>query len=155
MTVERSRGRLELRELWLVEAGELGSYLAEEWGWQGIAQIGWLRRWRKRRPSELWTVEQVTIVTSRPPASASPRLGLQLIRGHWTIENLLHWPGDMSFHEDRLYGRASAGVLSWLRNMALNLMRRVWPQIFIPDVWSRLSGDPQVALRWLHLPLMN
>ena len=80
---------------------------------------------------------------------------LDLVRRHWTIENCVHWPRDMSFHEDRLHGRAIGGMLAWLRNIALNLIRRVWPATFIPDAWSRLSIDPQVAVRWLHLPLMN
>jgi hypothetical protein len=31
-TVEKSRGRLKIRELWVVAADELGPYLADEWG---------------------------------------------------------------------------------------------------------------------------
>jgi hypothetical protein len=154
-TVEKSRGRLEIRELWVVAAAELGEYLAEEWGWQGVRQVGWLRRWRKRRPGELCSVEQVTIVTSRTPERSAPAHLLGLVRGHWTIENRVHWPRDMSFHEDRLHGRAIGGVLAWLRNIAINLIRRVWPASFIPDAWSRLSVDPRVVMRWLHFPLMN
>src|SRR6266540_6974446 len=68
-TIEKSRGRLEIRELWVVEAGELGAYLAADWGWQGVAQIGWLRRWRKKRPHECWRVEEVTVVISREAAT--------------------------------------------------------------------------------------
>src|SRR5512138_3168366 len=43
-TVEKSRGRLEIREVWVVAADELEAYLAEEWGWQGVRQLGWIRR---------------------------------------------------------------------------------------------------------------
>lgn len=154
-TVEKSRSRLEIREVWVVAAGELGPYLAEEWGWEGVEQIAWVRRWRRRRPSELWTVEEVTVVSSRPSDRSSPAQLLALLRGHWTIENRVHWVRDMSFHEDRLHGRRIAGVLSWLRSMALNLIRRVWPASFIPDAWCRLSVDPRSALRWLLFPLMN
>ena len=75
----------------MVEAGELSAYLAEEWGWMGVAQIGWLRRWRKRRPSELWSVEQVTIVTSRSVATTPARRVLALVRQHWSIEKGVHW----------------------------------------------------------------
>lgn len=154
-TVEKSRGRLEIRELWVVGADDLGPYLAGEWGWQAVEQIAWVRRWRRRRPSELWTVEQVTVVTSRTSARSDPAHLLALVRGHWTIENGVHWVRDMSFHEDRLHGRAIGGMLSWLRNIAINLIRRVWAATFIPDAWSRLSVDPRIALRWLHIPLMN
>lgn len=139
----------------MVSAEELGSYLAAEWGWQAVEQIGWLRRWRQRRPNELWTVEQVTVVTSRTASTTTPQELLALVRDHWTIENCVHWVRDMSFHEDRLHGRAIGGIMSWLRNQALNLIRRTWPAIFIPDAQSRLSTNLRIALRWLLFPLMN
>jgi hypothetical protein len=154
-TVEKSRGRLEIREVWVVAADDLGPYLAAEWGWEAVEQIAWVRRWRRRRPTELWSVEQVTVVTSRTAAKSDPAHLLGLVRGHWTIENRVHWVRDMSFHEDRLHGRAISGMLSWLRNIAINLIRRVWAASLIPDAWSRLSVDPRIALRWLHIPLMN
>jgi len=43
----------------------------------------------------------------------------------------------------------------WLRNMAINLIRRAWPADFLPDAWSRLSVDPRIALCWLHFSLKN
>jgi hypothetical protein len=139
----------------VVQAGQLSEYLAEESGWQRVEQIGLKRRWRKRRPSELWTLEQVTIVTSRAVTTTPARRLLARVRQHWSIENRVHWPRDMSFHEDRLHGRQIGGMLSWLRNIAINLVRRVWPGRFLPDAWSRLSVDLRPALRWLHMPLMN
>jgi Transposase DDE domain len=155
MTIEKSRGRLEIRELWVVAAGELGPYLAEDWGWQRVEQIGWLRRWRKKRPQEQWHVEQVTVVTSRQAPSTPPRQFLALVRSHWSIENQVHWPRDMSFHEDRLHGRQIGAALAWLRNLAINLMRRHRPGVFLPDVWSELTAHLPIALRWMLAPLMN
>ena len=46
-TVEKSRGRLEMRELWLVPAQDLGSCLADVWKWHDVQQIGWVRRCRQ------------------------------------------------------------------------------------------------------------
>lgn len=154
-TLEKSRGRLELRELWVVPAEDLEPYLAAEWGWESVRQIGWVRRWRKRRASEQWSVEEITIISSHVPEHIRPHELLALIRGHWTIENRVHWPRDLSFHEDRWHGRAIGQMLAEMRNLVLNLIRRVWPQVFIPDAWRRLSRDPGMALRWLHFPLMN
>jgi hypothetical protein len=154
-TIEKSRGRLELRELWVVAADELGPYLAEEWGWQDVEQIGWLRRWRKKRPQARSLVEEVTIVTSREGATTPPRQVLMLMRNHWCIENRLHWVRDVTFHEDRLHGRQIGSMLAWLRNMALNLIRRYRPNRFIPDVCSELAANLPIALRWLLAPLMN
>jgi hypothetical protein len=139
----------------VVEAGELGAYLAADWGWQGVAQIGWLRRWRKRRPHERWRVEEVTVVISRNAATTPPRQFLALVRSHWSIENRVHWPRDVSFHEDRLHGRQIGVALAWLRTMAINLMRRHRPGRFIPDVWSELTTHLLIGLRWLLALLMN
>jgi hypothetical protein len=139
----------------VVEAGELGAYLAADWGWQGVAQIGWLRRWRKKRPRDLWSVEQVTVVFSQSAASTTPGQFLALLRQHWSIENQVHWVRDVSFHEDRLHGRQIGSALAWLRNMAINLMRRYRPGVLVPDVWSELAIHLSSALRWLLAPLMN
>jgi predicted transposase YbfD/YdcC len=154
-TIEKSRGRLEIRELWVVEAAELGLYLADEWGWVGVAQIGWLRRWRKKRSHERWKVEQVTVVISQPAASTPPARFLALMCQHWSIENQVHWPRDMSFHEARLHGRQIGVALAWLRNVAINLMRRRHPGVFLSDVRSELAAHLPVALRWMLAPVMN
>jgi predicted transposase YbfD/YdcC len=50
----------------------------------------------------------------------------QGIRGHWGIENRLHWVKDVVFDEDRSSihtGQAPAN-LSLLRAIALNVLRR-------------------------------
>lgn len=50
----------------------------------------------------------------------------QGIRGHWGIENRLHWVKDVVFHEDHStirMGNAPAN-LSVMRTIALNILRR-------------------------------
>ncbi len=66
-TVEKARGRIEIRELWLVAAGALGPWLAEVWQWQEVHQLGRVRRQRQVRRDTPWTDEWVTIVTSLCP----------------------------------------------------------------------------------------
>ena len=48
------------------------------------------------------------------------------IRGHWGIENRLHWQLDVSFNEDQCRVRKghAAENLSRLRRMALNLLKQ-------------------------------
>jgi predicted transposase YbfD/YdcC len=55
---------------------------------------------------------------------ASAMLGY--VRGHWGIENKLHWSLDVTFREDALCRRAghSAENLSRIRRLALNLLRQ-------------------------------
>jgi len=50
---------------------------------------------------------------------------LRFVRGHWGIENSLHWVLDVCFHEDdqRHWAGNSAENLAWLRKMALCLLK--------------------------------
>jgi hypothetical protein len=68
---------------------------------------------------------------------AAERL-LGLVRGHWTIENRLHWVRDVVFDEDRSQIRKGNGprVMATLRNLAISVLR--------------LAGASSIAkaLRW-------
>jgi len=50
----------------------------------------------------------------------------QAVRGHWGIENSLHWVLDVTFDEDQSRTRARhvANNLSWLRRFAISLLKR-------------------------------
>jgi len=50
----------------------------------------------------------------------------QAVRGHWGIENSLHWVLDVTFAEDqsRTRQRRMADNLSWLRRFAISLLKR-------------------------------
>ena len=49
-----------------------------------------------------------------------------MIRGHWSIENKLHWSLDVSFGEDacRIRKGHAAENFSRLRRLALNLLKK-------------------------------
>jgi predicted transposase YbfD/YdcC len=51
---------------------------------------------------------------------------LRLVRGHWSIENQLHWVLDVAFREDANKARAGhAGEnLAWLRRVGLSLLKK-------------------------------
>lgn len=48
------------------------------------------------------------------------------IRGHWAIENTLHWCLDVTFREDesRVRDRNSADNLAWLKRFSLSLLKQ-------------------------------
>ena len=48
------------------------------------------------------------------------------VRGHWGIENSLHWVLDVTFDEDqsRTRQRRMADNLSWLRRFAISMLKR-------------------------------
>jgi len=50
---------------------------------------------------------------------------LTSVRGHWTVENGLHWVRDVTFDEDRSQVRKKNGprVMASLRNLAISLLR--------------------------------
>jgi len=55
----------------------------------------------------------------------SGRRFAEAVRGHWGIENSLHWVLDMNFREDesRTRHRVFADNLSWLRRFAITLLK--------------------------------
>lgn len=63
--------------------------------------------------------------TSLTPKKADAARLLKLNRGHWCIENRLHWVRDVTFDEDRSQVRKGSGpqVLATLRNLAISLFR--------------------------------
>lgn len=50
----------------------------------------------------------------------------QAVRGHWQIENSLHWCLDVTFREDecRVRNRHAADNLSWLKRFAISLLKQ-------------------------------
>jgi predicted transposase YbfD/YdcC len=49
------------------------------------------------------------------------------VRGHWAIENTLHWCLDVTFREDesRLRNRHAANNLAWLKRFAISLLKQM------------------------------
>ena len=65
-------------------------------------------------------------ITSLSPDKANPKELLQIARGHWEIENRLHWVRDVTFDEDRSQIRTKSAprVMASLRNLAIGLFRK-------------------------------
>lgn len=78
---------------------------------------------RRSRGKE--TIETVCAVTSLGPEEASADRLLTIARGHWHIENRLHWVRDMSLGEDACRVRTGEApeVLAAIRNSILWLIR--------------------------------
>lgn len=64
-------------------------------------------------------------ITSLGPEQADARRIGELARGHWEIENRLHWVRDVTFDEDRSQVRTGSGprALASLRNFAISRLR--------------------------------
>ena len=94
----------------------------------GAAQVIRIRRTRtvnKRGGGRRTTTEVAHLICSLPMTDAPPELVASWARGHWTIENRLHWVRDVVFDEDRHQLRTRNGpqIMAALRNLAISLIR--------------------------------
>jgi predicted transposase YbfD/YdcC len=82
---------------------------------------------RRRRPlnGKKWSTETVYAITSLTTIQARPADLAAIIRGHWLIEDRLHWVRDMDWDEDRSQVRTGNGprVMASLRNLAITILR--------------------------------
>jgi predicted transposase YbfD/YdcC len=119
--VDSGHGRIETRRVWYTtEVRHLGRDLLELW--PSIKAIAAVERRRElvKRPG---STERHYYILSDGTLTAE-RAG-QIIRGHWGIENGLHYVLDVSFNEDQSRVRKNHGPenLSRLRRLTANLLR--------------------------------
>lgn len=83
-------------------------------------------RWRRDFTNGKLTIERVYLITSLPPGTATGAQLAAWIRGHWTIENLLHHVRDRTFREDESKVRTAAlpRTMASLRNLAISVHRQ-------------------------------
>lgn len=135
--------RVETRRLWASPA--LHGYS----DWPGLRQACKVERTVVQKGQV--TTEVRYAITSLGPRVGPARL-LALWRGHWAIENRLHYVRDVTFGEDASQVRSGAApqVMAALRNAALALLRHAGVTNVAAAV--RATGwQPGAALRLLGL----
>jgi len=67
----------------------------------------------------------VYVITSADPQTAPPATLAAWVKGHWGIENQLHWVRDVTYDEDRSQVRTGHAprVMATFRNTAISLLR--------------------------------
>jgi predicted transposase YbfD/YdcC len=90
--------------------------------WPGIKAVGMAVRVTEKRDGTT-NGDVRYFISSR---YLSGKRFAQAVRGHWGIENSLHWVLDVTFDEDqsRTRERRMADNLSWLRRFAISLLKR-------------------------------
>ncbi len=91
-------------------------------------------------------------ITSLTPNQATPERINNLVRGHWQIENRLHWVRDVTYDEDRSQTRTGSipRVMASLRNLAIGALRLAGATTIAPTLrW--VARQPQRALTLLGL----
>jgi predicted transposase YbfD/YdcC len=90
------------------------------------AQAVQIVRTRKRKgATKRATRETVYAVTSLTATQTQPTELARYIRGHWHVENKLHWVRDVTMGEDASRARTGGGprMMASLRNLAISLLR--------------------------------
>ena len=98
-TLDRTHGRRVRRTIKVAQAPEILDF-------PHAVQVAQIRRTRTTAGKK--TVEVVYVITSLPPAEASPVQIATWVQGHWGIENRLHWVRDVTYDEDQ--GTSPRGV---------------------------------------------
>ena len=78
-------------------------------------------------------------------APLTPETFARAVRGHWKIENSLHWVLDVTFDEDRARNRRDNGPenLAILRRLTLNLLNKARPNMSVSRKRKRAGwSDP-------------
>jgi predicted transposase YbfD/YdcC len=117
--------------------------------WKDMRTIGVVIRMSES--GEKWTSDVRYYISSL-------KLGVKrfaaCVRGHWGIENTLHWCLDVTFREDesRVRNRTLADNLAWLKRFAISLLKQVDDKESIA-MRRRMAGwNPDFLAQVLGIP---
>ena len=150
-SVDTGHGRRVRRTVQAVEAPARVDF-------PGAAQVIRIRRTRtvnKRGGGRRRTTEVVHLICSLPMDQAQPEAVASWARGHWTIENRLHWVRDVVFDEDRHQLRTGNGpqIMAALRNLAISLIRLLHgPRAPIAATTRAMARRPRRAIDLITRP---
>lgn len=117
-TIEQSRGRTELREYHVMSAGDMVKRFPT---WKGLNTLGVAIGYRRDSKGNE-SLEYRYYISS---VALTEEQFAKAVRGHWGIENQLHWVLDVTMKEDAcpIYRGEAAQILATVRHMALNMLR--------------------------------
>jgi len=118
-TEESGHGRHERRTVRVLPAAEL---VSQRVAWVGLLTLVMVTRVVTCAATGAITTEVGYYISSLRP---NARRLARAIRGHWEIENGLHWVLDVVFREDarRVYDRLAAQNIAFLNRLALSVLR--------------------------------
>jgi predicted transposase YbfD/YdcC len=143
-TTSKGHGRLEVRTL--TTSSQLNDFL----DWPFLQQVFKLERFITVLKTGRTRHETVYGITSLSAEQASPSQILQMLRSYWQIENSLHYPRDVTLHEDqtRFKEHAAAHNMATINNLILALLAKSdFP--FVPSARRFFAAHPQHAVAFL------
>ncbi|MHA6757861.1 ISAs1 family transposase [Streptacidiphilus sp. PAMC 29251] len=114
----RAHGRVETRIIQAVTWNDLD--------FPHLRQVARLTRHRTDSKTGKRSRETVYVITDLSSAQADPQMIGAYVRGHWGVENKIHYVRDVAFGEDasRIRTRHGAQNMATLRSVAMNFLRR-------------------------------
>lgn len=142
----KGHGRIETRTIWVADAAGLHDFphLAQ------VVRI--LREVDDAKTNTARYTETVYAVTSAEKSDVSAQALLHASRGHWQIENGLHWVRDATMREDASKVRSGSAprVLATMRNLVISVLRLAGATNIAKSLRS-IARKPEVALTLLGL----
>jgi len=116
-TVDGNHGRIETRRYWISD--DL-AWFEDKGKWEGLQCVGMVES--VREIGETRSYERRYFLTS---IDRDVHHFAKACRGHWGVENPLHWTLDVTFREDDSRARSgnAAENLAALRRLALNMLK--------------------------------
>jgi predicted transposase YbfD/YdcC len=140
----KGHGRIEVRIL--TTSSQLNDFL----DWPFLQQVFKLERFITILKTGRTRHEIVYGITSLSAEQVSPIQLLHMLRSYWQIENNLHYPRDVSLHEDqtRFKKHAAAHNMAIINNLTLALIAQSdFP--FVPSARRFFAAYPEHALALL------
>lgn len=141
---DKGHGRQELRRIW-VERDV--SWLGQSEAWPHLRSLILVESERTRRG--VTSRERRAYISS---LDGSAEELAHKVRGHWHVENKLHWVLDVTFGEDqaRMSRKNGAENMSVMRKMAMNLLTRA-PEAFEGETASKKQKRKSASWRFSYL----
>jgi predicted transposase YbfD/YdcC len=143
-TRDRAHGRVELRTLKAITV--------RHFGFPHTAQVIQVIRKTRDLRTRRWRTVTIYAITSLTFEQARPARLADYIRGHWAIENGLHYLRDTTFAEDGSQVRTGAGpqVMACLRNLAIGALCQTGP-VNLAAALRHHARDPRRPLATLGI----
>jgi predicted transposase YbfD/YdcC len=156
-TVDTGHGRREIRTIQVMDA-------PADLGFPHAAQVFLLERYttrkvrkrtkgsRRYKTVHVKTAIAVLGITSLSSREAAPHHLATYVRGHWSIENRLHWVRDVTFREDasQIKTGPRPRIMATLRNLVIGLIRHAGHTKIAATI-RKIKNSPPLLLTILGL----
>lgn len=119
----------------------------------GVAQVCQITRYRTNRTTGHRQSHTSYAITTLTSDHARPAQLANLLRGHWTIENNIHWIRDNTYREDhsRIRTATTPRAMATLRNLTLSALR-ITGATNIATALRAMTHNPTRPLTLLGIP---